>query len=80
VRRTKDILRLRFDSGLGLREIARSLSVGVATVHDYLQRAWVVAGFGGPHLRAVGNKLRSGCYTVWAWELASRMRPAPQSC
>lgn len=39
MRRTKDILRLRFESGLGLRQIARSLSIGVGTVHDYLRRA-----------------------------------------
>jgi transposase len=30
---------LRFESGLGLRQIARSLSISVGTVHDYLQRA-----------------------------------------
>ena len=39
MRRTKEILRLRFESGLGLRQIARSLSISVGTVHDYLQRA-----------------------------------------
>ena len=39
MRRTKDILRLRFESGLGLRQIARSLSISVGTVHDCLQRA-----------------------------------------
>ncbi|HEY7336858.1 MAG TPA: sigma factor-like helix-turn-helix DNA-binding protein [Bryobacteraceae bacterium] len=39
MRRTKEILRLRFESGLGLRQIARSLSISVGTVHDYVQRA-----------------------------------------
>ena len=39
MRRTKEILRLRFGSGLGLRQIARSLSISIGTVHDYLQRA-----------------------------------------
>jgi hypothetical protein len=39
MRRTKEILRLRFESGLGLRQIAHSLSISVGTVHDYLQRA-----------------------------------------
>ena len=39
MRRTKEILRLRFESGLGLRQIARALSISVGTVHDYLQRA-----------------------------------------
>jgi DNA-binding CsgD family transcriptional regulator len=38
MRRTKEILRLRFESGLGLRQIARSLSISVGTVQDYLQR------------------------------------------
>lgn len=39
MRKTKEILRLRFELGLGLREIARSCSLGLGTVHDYLQRA-----------------------------------------
>ena len=39
MRKTKDVLRLKFELGLGLREIARSCSLGVSTVHDYLQRA-----------------------------------------
>ena len=30
---------LEFELGLGLREIARSCSLGLGTVHDYLQRA-----------------------------------------
>lgn len=39
MRGTKEILRLRFESGHGLRQIARSLSISVGTVHDYLRRA-----------------------------------------
>ena len=39
MRKTKEILRLRFELGLGLREIACSCSLGFVTVHDYLQRA-----------------------------------------
>ena len=39
MRRLKDVLRLRFELGLSHRQIARSCSVGVATVHDYLQPA-----------------------------------------
>src|ERR1035438_247181 len=38
-RKTKEVLRLRFEVGLGLRQIARSCSIGLGTVHDYLQRA-----------------------------------------
>jgi hypothetical protein len=39
VPKTKEVLRLRFEVGLGLRQIARSCSIGLGTVHDYLQRA-----------------------------------------
>jgi hypothetical protein len=39
VRKTKEVLRLRFEVGLGLRQIARSCSIGLGTVYDYLQRA-----------------------------------------
>lgn len=33
VRKIKEFLRLRFDVGLGLQQIARSCSVGLGTVH-----------------------------------------------
>jgi len=39
MRRIKEVLRLRFEAGLGHRQIARSCSLGVGTVHDYLKRA-----------------------------------------
>jgi len=39
VRKIKEVLRLKFDVGLGLRQIARSCSIGLGTVHEYLQRA-----------------------------------------
>ena len=39
MRKLKDVLRLRFELGLSQRQIARSCSVGLGTVHDYLQRA-----------------------------------------
>jgi len=39
VRKTKEVLRLRFELGLGLRQIARSCSLGLGTIHEYLQRA-----------------------------------------
>src|SRR5260370_37556452 len=39
VRKIKEVLRLKFEVGLGLRQIARSCSIGLGTVHDYLQRA-----------------------------------------
>ena len=39
MRKTKEVLRLRFELGLGLRQIARSCSLGLGTIHEYLQRA-----------------------------------------
>jgi transposase len=39
VRKIKEVLRLKFDVGLGLRQIARSCSIGLGTVHEYLRRA-----------------------------------------
>jgi DNA-binding transcriptional regulator LsrR (DeoR family) len=53
VRKTKEVLRLRFEVGLGLRHIARSCSIGLRTVDEYLQRAetagvywWINSGTG----------------------------------
>ena len=66
MRRTKETLRLRFESGLGLRQIARSLSISVGTVHDYLQRAeaagvkWPLPeGFDDNRLDALTNHVRN---------------------
>lgn len=39
MRKLKDVLRLRFELRLSHRQIARSCSIGLGTVHDYLQRA-----------------------------------------
>ena len=39
MRKIKEVLRLKFEVGLGLRAIARSCSIGLGTVHEYLQRA-----------------------------------------
>jgi len=38
VRKIKEVLRLKFEVGLGLRQIARSCSIGLGTAHEYLQR------------------------------------------
>ena len=43
MRRVKEVLRLRFELGLGQRQIARSCGMGLGTVHEYLERA-VAAG------------------------------------
>ena len=47
MRKTKEVLRLRFELGLGLRQIARSCSLGLGTVHEYLERA-KIAGISWP--------------------------------
>ena len=39
MRKIKEVLRLRFELGLGQRQIARSCGIGLSTVHDYLERA-----------------------------------------
>src|SRR5215813_12822743 len=39
MRKIKEVLRLRFELGLGQRQIARSCSIGQATVQEYLKRA-----------------------------------------
>ena len=47
MRQIKDILRLRYDAGLSLREIARSLNLSIGVVSKYLQLA-AAAGIGWP--------------------------------
>ena len=47
MRKTKEVLRLRLELGLGQRQIARSCGMGLGTVHDYLERA-AAAGIGWP--------------------------------
>src|SRR5215831_10844002 len=47
MRQIKDILRLKHDAGLSLREIARSLNLSVGVVSKYLQLA-SAAGIGWP--------------------------------
>ena len=40
--KAKEILRLRFELGLGQRQIARSCGMGLGTVHNYLEPAATV--------------------------------------
>ena len=39
MRKIKEVLRLRFELGLGQRQIARSCSIGHGTVYEYRKRA-----------------------------------------
>jgi transposase len=47
MRKLKEVLRLRYELGLGQRQIARSCSIGQGTVSEYLKRAQT-AGIGWP--------------------------------
>ena len=38
MRKIKEVLRLKFEVGLGLRQIARSCSIGLGTAREYLER------------------------------------------
>ena len=53
MRKTKEILRLRFEVGLGLRQIVRSCSIGHGTVH--VSGGSHVAAWGGLGRRSVGD-------------------------
>jgi Sigma-70, region 4 len=39
MRKTKEVLRLRFELGLGQRAIARACSISQGAVHNYLKKA-----------------------------------------
>lgn len=52
MRKIKEVLRLRFELGLGQRQIAQ-LRIGLRTVHDYL-------------VRAAAAGISCACATVWA--------------
>ena len=41
MRKIKEVLRLRFELGLGQRAIARACSISQSTVHEYLKRVEV---------------------------------------
>jgi len=41
MRKIKELLRLKFESGLSTRQIATSLHIGLGSVHDYLARVRV---------------------------------------
>jgi DNA-binding transcriptional regulator LsrR (DeoR family) len=42
MRKIKEVLRLRFELGLGQREIARACAISQGAVHNYLKKAATV--------------------------------------
>ena len=52
MRKTKEVLRLKFELGLGQRQIARSCEMGLGTVHDVFR-----TGGCGWHWLAVARRL-----------------------
>jgi transposase len=65
MRQIKDILRLKHDAGLSLREIARSLNLSIGVVSKYLQLA-AAAGIGWPPPAELDDEA-----------LARRLQPPP---
>jgi transposase len=55
MRKIKEVLRLRFEVGLGQRQIARSCRMGLSTVLEYLERA-LAAGIGWPLPEGLGEE------------------------
>ena len=60
MRKIKEVLRLRFELGLGQREIARACSISQGAVHSYLKKAAVAGvcwplpeGWDEPHVEQV---------------------------
>ena len=77
MRRIKEVLRLRYELGLGQRQIARSCSIGQSTVFDYLKRA-EVAGLRWP-LRDDWDdeRLERSLFAYGQHEQPSPQRPQP---
>jgi hypothetical protein len=67
MRKTKKVLRLRFELGFGQRQISRCCGKGLGTVHEYLERA-TAAGIGWAMIRwnptARRRKSQIGVYTL----------------
>ena len=63
MRKIEEVLRLRFELGLGQRQIARSCGMGLGTVHEYLERA-EAAGIGWP-LPEELERRGTGSQVVW---------------
>ncbi len=60
MRKTKEVLRLRFELGLGQRAIARACSISQGAVHNYLKKA-ALSGIGWPIAGGMGRKTSGTC-------------------
>ena len=61
MRKVKEVLRLRFGLGLQQNQIARSCSIGQATVHRYLEKA-AAAGLSWPLPEDLDDHGWKNCY------------------
>jgi hypothetical protein len=61
MRKTKELLRLRFELGLGQRQIARSCGMGLGTVHEYLERAAAAGSVGRYPKAGAKRNWKPGC-------------------
>ncbi len=73
MRKIKEVLRLRFELGMGQRQIARSCSIGQATVSEYLGRPSCFAAL----LRAI--RLH-GANHRWLWRSWANRRTRLAAC
>ena len=77
MRRVKEVLRLRFELGLGQRQIARCCGMGLGTVHEYLERA-LAAGIGWPLPEGLGEEELEGKLFGNQPVLAGAVRQRPE--
>ena len=77
MRKVKEVLRLRFGLGLHQNQIARSCSIGQATVHRYLEKA-AAAGLSWPLPEDLDDRrLEELLFPVAAGRPSKSIRPLP---
>jgi transposase len=77
MRKIKEVLRLKFEAGLGNRQIARSCAINHSTVADYVRRA-KVAGLGCWPLPDLGEtELEARLFPARPALACQQVRPAP---
>ena len=76
MRKIRDVLRLKFESGLSERVIARSLSLSNGVVNSYLQRARM-AGLGWPLPESLDDATLEQLLFPPAPAVAAQARPTP---